>query len=257
MSSANDPQFGTVNILRPYDGWNIDYQGVVASTPIMFAAGGASLDALAGTPGYDPNLIKGTSVPMGVRCLFWLPNVRGLEGADNAVYEYRLVWRMRNLADYRRSRGTYHFPRSSQGVGTPPLVVKPSAVECLIYNQAEPALNFSGAADSHVRGQFLTTLTDSVYSVPPLVRVNDAPVPGVTEQGLAVSFGGTSFLLWDTYAKGDEVLVSVTRSTETVANWEFQDGEIDQFLRRIIQPNTVDATADPSVVGIYLMVGVT
>lgn len=253
----NDPQFGTVTVLRPYDGWNVDYQGVVASTPIMFAEGGAGLDELAGSPGYDPTLIRGTSIPMGARCLFWLPNVRGLDGADNAAYEYRLVWRMRNLADYRRARGAYHFPSASPGVGTPPLVVKPSAVECLIYNQEESALAFSGAADSHVRGQFLTTLTDAVYSVSPLVRVNGAPVPGVTEQGLAVAFGGTSFLLWDTYAKGDEVLVSITRSTDTVANWEFADGEIDQFLRRIIQPDTVDPTADPSAVGVYLMVGIT
>ena len=70
-----DAQFGIAKILRPYAGFEADYQGNQVSNAIALTERGIALDPLAGKPGYAPNLLRGLPVSLGARIVLWIPNV--------------------------------------------------------------------------------------------------------------------------------------------------------------------------------------
>lgn len=112
------PEYALADIVKPFAGFETKYQGLNTQTNPIAIPG--SLDAFAGTEGYDPNLLAGIPVPMGAKIYVWLPRYFPSEYAPSAPnYRYRFVWRLRSLseqvADKTRKRAS-HFGRLLKGV---------------------------------------------------------------------------------------------------------------------------------------------
>lgn len=253
---APDPQFSVARILRPYpeaasggSPSTADYQGQSVLKPILLTEGGKSADPLAGTPGYATNLVAGTHTPMGARCLFWLPVISTSPPAATEYYMYTIYWRLRNLEDYLRSKGQYHFPFNSEISN---LVVKPAAFQTIQYNQAEPtvvgdpgqanlkALQLNQDYPLTIDKSFMRTNTNTLA----IARV---------AQGSLISDNIPGYMIYECRAVGDEVLIGITRTDAAGANWDFDDGTgADRQI-----PLLFNNVNDPDkVLGAYLFVGI-
>lgn len=262
---SSDAQFGISRILRPFTDFETDYQGQpVATTPIMFTEGGVALDPQAGETGYASNLIKGLSVAYGQRVGIWFPLVAGVAGGvlpfSSYPYIYRLIWRQRNVFDFRQARIPYHFPQQVDGVpdGVNPRVVIPACVETITYSESpEPS---DGPATSNLRSDQDRIVAASLSR--PLVPGGGL---GIAQQGVfdpainPTTAGMPLFAFYDTNAKGDELLIACTRGAEpyptggsggTQTNWDFAGADLN-FSRMF---GDGFGQAYPAI-GIYINVG--
>lgn len=254
-----DAQFGNIRILRAYSGFESDYQGQPADTPIMVSEEGIPRDPLAERqePGYDPNLIRGLTVPLGARVLIWIPsNILYAAGDPPESFPYKWVfwWRYRNLADFRRDRQiTWHLPRQGLGVedttfpaGQRERTVIPAATQTVIYTQEEPTTPFTRVAQT----ARYEDINFGGFSIPnPLLP---GGVPGAIQQGIldpAVIAGSTrpAWQIHEIQALGDELMIGIFRDTNLEANWNFELN--DATLPIYLGSNT------PRNVGVYVTVG--
>lgn len=253
-----DAQFGCGQLLRPDPNFSTIYQGHTADTPILVAPGGQMLDELAGQPGYSPHLARGLSVPLGARLLLWLPIAFYQEiGFGNAQvpYRWRISWRMRNLADFRRARKTFHIAKQSAGdpstlaADLGPRVTLLAASDTALYQQAQPLTGSSSEVNLYNEG-IRPGMTPSGA-----LPIDAAGNRLVYEQGLfdpgAPPVGQTNisvrqprFETYEVQAMGDELILDVSRDRTVVLNWNFSAGQADNFLYSFF---TSSAEAGPYV----------
>jgi hypothetical protein len=253
-------------LLRPYEGFATQYQGQGGTIPILFSEvadpshslGGNPSDVLAlrGEEGYDPNLVRGLKVPLGARCLLWLPSLTiGDRGTER--YRWVLIWRLRNVRDYRLTddeRMPYHNPKGVPGVNDgndptdPERVVIAAAYETIWYSPSEP-----GAVDAHVvrSGRAVDLSYAAVDMQAPFLP---SGARGAIQQGILnpAVFADALLPLWGTYetvCKGDEVLLGLFRATST---WDFTSATEDQFISTLFQSSGAPIFPD---MGVYVFVG--
>lgn len=122
-TSTRTPEYSTAQIVKPFQGFESKYSGLLVSDNPIAIPG--DLDAMAGKPGYDPNLLKGIPVPLGAKIYIWLPWFAPSTYGDTAAssYRYKLVWRLRSLADQvadADKKLSAHFGRLLPGVAQAP-----------------------------------------------------------------------------------------------------------------------------------------
>lgn len=230
-----DARFSKAFILRPYVDFEDDYQGDPAARPVMFSEQQKALDDQAGEPGYDPNLVRGLTVPVGARCLIWLPTTKWFiddDGGGDRPYQWNVAWRMRNVFDYRKDRKRYHYPKQSagfpyQGDGSARVVI-PAAVQSIVYN--DPAPTDAQATAFHKEFTEVIQMWADGRSFRPYVP---GKKEGVVEQGVvAINPGKTnavpSYALHEVQGSGDELLIAARRDISEVDNWDF-DGVDENF----------------------------
>jgi hypothetical protein len=223
-----DARFSKSFILRPYVDFEDDYQGQSAARPIMFSEQQEPRDDQAGQPGYDPDLVRGLPVPLGARCLIWLPT---RQVSEMPAYQWNIVWRLRNVFDYRKFRKRYHYPKQSAGFpylgdGSPRVVI-PAAVQSIVYNDPNPTCT-NGVAFNKMHFD-IVEMCVSGFSVRPFVPGGGE---GVVQQGvIAINAGKTN--AWPTYAlhevqaAGDELLIAARRDVSGAPNWDFAPAAVD------------------------------
>lgn len=273
-----DPQFGVVSTLRPQANFATQYQGVAANTLIMFTQTQPSGDSpprdpLAGQRNYDEDLIRGLPCCIGQRVLLWLPKFGSVtvDGVSD-VYAWRLIWRLRNLSDQNLSpnRPPAHVPLDRTGerdtTGAPTnqgRVIIPAATETVVYDQTEPATLLTNVVQ-HARVEDVAMLGDEPWTgatetvlAPIIPAVSGAgTVTGVIQQGIldpaayAPKATKYSFGIYETRAKGDELLIGLWRVNQIAlsGNWNFGPGAIDAPVSE-----TLNSSVD---LGVYALLGV-
>jgi hypothetical protein len=219
-----DGQWTMCRFLKPFPNFERVYQGADGSQPIAFP-GTLDLFAQQGVQGYDPNLLAGITVPLGSRVTIWIPQtIAGY--AVNANYQYQILWRFRNVRDYRAGQAqgqvssvqtysSYHLKTSALGqpefVQNPPSALQsrfflPGATRTVAFEETEP----SGGASSilNLRGELLNPTLDPVW-VQPLTPAGNL---AVWQQGTYVgsshaNTGGPSWMTFTTDAEGDEMAI--------------------------------------------------
>jgi hypothetical protein len=254
-----DAQFGVIKTLRPYVDFETDYQGTISTRPIQVTeviegTGGEPRDAqaIAGTPGYDPNLVRGLKVPMGARVMIYLPKFT----PDNAVsgsntelrYEWLIEWRFRNVFDFRTQRTPFHHPKQSAGFpdtssGTSePRIVIPASAQTSVYVGPEPT-TAGGVVVQNARQEFISSGGPSVTGGFNLPFLPGGVLLGSIQQGLS-NPGALGIGEWarpsfyqtiETQAAADELVLSLRRQDTpegTVTNWDFSQnpGRIDRLV---------------------------
>jgi hypothetical protein len=253
-----DAQFTTTRLLRPHEDFVATYNGQNANIPIMFTEGGVERDpnAEAGVTGYDANLVAGAEVPLGSRVLLWFPMMTAppLPGQPEPAngYTWALVWRLRNLFDYRQNRKPWHIP--TQEVGPTNQVIIPASDHIITYVQAEPA-----AIDTRSRGNvhaqnvgapfYNQWLRATGITLPLLSDGNQ----GVIAQGQAWQIGVNVNVSWPSFfpfmitALGDELLVFLFRARADGDDWAIQAGGVDELVYANLEDNPNN--------GVYLLSG--
>ena len=128
-------QLGVTRVLRPYRRFERDYDrvggpgAVPGNYPIAFSApenpeaiadGVADIyaydqQAREGVVGYSPYLCSMASVPIGSDCLIYIPVVPSKSSVSAFVYVWRIMWRLRNMGDFRRKGMPYSVPKEAFG----------------------------------------------------------------------------------------------------------------------------------------------
>jgi hypothetical protein len=261
-----DAQFGIARILRPYDNFENDYEGVACTTPIQFTEAGRALDQLAGTAGYAGNLVRGLAVPLGSRLLIYVPGV-SVAAAGTPPYNWIFIWRLRGMADHRRARGPYHIAKQSAGVpdttggGSSPRVVRPSCAHAIVYNNAKPA-NTNGRVVQDLQVEDIAARPVALSMLLPDMRpLIPGGARGAYQQGLldpnpvAPGAGVLAevplYEMFDLQATGDELLIGCYRDTiPDHATWEFAD--YDRSISNFFGNGTGATYPD---IGVYVMMG--
>jgi hypothetical protein len=261
--AANDAQFGIVKVLKPFPNFEDVYQGKDRSTPIAFPG---TLDAQANRPGYAPNLLAGTPVPLGARVVLWIP-VCIAEPVVQDV-DYFFIWRLRNIRDFRdpgpnSQRAPFHFPRQSPGAPDStipaPRFVLPASCQQLVFDPVFPASDLPAVSVS--KRNWLRIGNGSAGSVDALTP---SGVPGIVQQGvLDPAFGPQAagdplFVPYSTYAQGDELIIfAMPQPAPPGAMYNFDLAAADFPFSNVYGKGGTGAATHPSYpdVGIYLMVG--
>jgi hypothetical protein len=274
VAVLNDPQFSLTAILRPYAGFDAQtggiecYQGVNGLTPIMFTEGGVVFDPQAGSPGYSKRLLKGLTVPYGARIVIWLP--AQLPSANAFPYNWNVIWRQRNVFDYRVQRIAFHYPKQGVGVADPTVgdqpsarVVIPACSHSIVATDPNPAS--SGALSQVLSESFQPRFPGGGLPLAPQVSGIVPPDPmAVISQGLFPNLGSPitfepTFLPIELQALGDELLLQVSKPFANGV-WDFTGGDlVFSFLfGTAIQPNAGGLpTGGPFLdLGVYVNVGV-
>jgi hypothetical protein len=275
----NDPQFGLTAILRPYTGFDSQVPGLVGAyqgtngngTPIMFTEGGVPFDVLAGSPGYSKRLLKGLSVPFGARVSIWFPQVL----VNNLNYDWHILWRQRNVFDYRAARLAFHYPKQGLGVPDttvgdqpPERVIIPAALHTILINNTDYSSKAVG--QTRIQGEVFRSTDFGGIGQPlaPQVPGIVAPDPmAIIQQGLlpAPTGYGPLYQTLELQALGDEMLIGATKTVNPLAvgvsaNWDFTDISNDlyfSFLFGTAPPNAFGLTGGPFPdIGVYVNVGV-
>jgi hypothetical protein len=257
---AADAQFTNARVLKPFAGFEEVYQGESHAIPIAFPG---TLDAQAGDDGMAPNLLAGAPIPFGSRVLVWIPVA--VFAPNVSFYEYRFVWRLRNVRDFRTQRTAFHFPRQSPGAPdstvppAQPRFVIPAASDVVIYEQAEPAAGSFLPGVMRVLNQAYR-IGDGGGAGDPFLPPGSPAATGIYQQGVldpatagAQSAGDPIFQpLWMD-AAGDELIVLVTPQ-DTTGNWDFTNVAEDLPFSNIYGDGN-GAHAIFRDVGIYLFTG--
>jgi len=281
-----DAQFGTSKILRPYAGFEADYQGEAANIPIVCSeviegTGGAPLDGFAGRAGYASNLIRGLSVPFGSRVLIWIPNIDyapSLTPQVQVKYQWNIQWRLRNVFDYRQQRIPFQFPKQGDGVpdtttGSPvSQVVIPASSQSVIYTVPDNTADLYEAASQTARNEAYRfgSLELSQPLLPGTTGVSPPGDRGAFQQGLLdpATFPGTSgkafrpmYGVLELQAAGNELVISLNRSVEAPATgtWDFSQAGLGVDANVGIQLG-LGYTVPPAVgpfqdIGVYVHYG--
>jgi hypothetical protein len=278
-----DAQAGLVATLRPYQNFESVYQGFPGSIPIMFTVGGQILDGQAGKPDYSPFLLAGLPTPIGARVALWLP-YSGDPSAGGSllaeVYNWTLVWRIRNVADFRQTRTAFHYPKQGPGASNSvgpdagPRFVIPAMYQSIVFSDPGPRRVGTAAGGPGVfMESACSRLTADHFQPPRLLdtldfgRYNRPVLPsgatGVFEQGLVDSslasgdVGLPAFLAVDVTAMGDDMLLACTKdatSGNASATWNFNSANADLPFSRIFgQGGTVPSVTPLTDIGIYVM----
>ncbi len=219
-----DGQWTMARFLRPFPNFERTYQGKDGTIPIAFP-GDLDLFARERAPGYDPNLIGAITVPYGAQLKIWIPQT--IAGTDvNALYQYQILWRLRNVKDFRigqaqgqvspvQTYASYHLATSGFGqpevAGAQPNTPNaryflPGASRTLVFPQTEPTVGAPGVV--HLTSELIQPTIDPVW-VQPLTPAGN---PGVWQQGVYVGSshtnpGGPSYLSFTCDAAGDEMSI--------------------------------------------------
>jgi hypothetical protein len=232
------PDITRARVLRPYQDFETQYEGQVATVPVSFYEVSSDpddtmvvRDDLAGVEGYDPNLERYVRVPFGSRVTVWIPYCALYDGKEAVVetnYLYTFHWRIRNqqaflreLQQGKEARG-YHMDRRN-GYDDPFYVEQlryalPGATNTVIVEQNEAAGNLQQTQHVRrerliVRGAYadtapLSILPDAARGVREQGVYNLANVPG-TPRDLALS---ELYFAVNFDALGDELLIQATRA---------------------------------------------
>ena len=283
-----DAQFSVARILRPYAGFEADYQGVtvdrqIMCTEVLTGTGGEPLDdqARISRTGYDPALVRGLKVPMGARVLIWLPKILPNNSLVNPNpqlrYKWTLQWRMRNVFDFRQTRTPFHYPK--QGLGFPDSssgvpqsrVVIPAANQTTVYVQSEPTVA-SATVAQNARVEDITTggiYPGAVGGLPLIPGGGDGTIEqGILDPALAgigVLAKPSLYQLIETQAGGDELLVGLWRDDDegnNVPTWDFGQ-PVTEFDTNVAILLGVGSTTASGLqiqgpfpdIGVYVMVG--
>jgi hypothetical protein len=280
------PQFSVVKVLRPFANFEALYQGVTADrqimcTEVLKGSGGEPRDDLAirGTPGIDPNLVRGLAVPLGTRVVLWLPKIVPVVNpvGDTPIrYRWSIQWRLRNPFDYRNKRQPYHFPKQGEGVpdtsvpfaGTRTVI--PACNQTIVYTEPEPT-SVTGTVAQNMRIEDVTTggeyppsfITQGLPLMPP---IGAGPTGiGAIQQGLAdpATAGDgvalAAFYQWhEIAAVGDELLIGLWRTNPgTQPNWNFSGlSAIDEPVKAFLGQGPGFGEPRPDV-GVLAFWGVT
>lgn len=256
-----DPQFGIARLLRPFAGFETAYDGqTTIAHPIMFTEGGEALDPQAGQEGYSPNLLKGLSTAIGQRVQIWLPRIFGGTSPNIYPYRYEFTWRMRTVFDNAQERIPFHLRKQGAGIiDGGARVIIPAAVQTVVYPESpEPAFASTSVPNANLRSERVR------------VEVNEWSLPFIEPTG--ANFGhyqqglyppafdpliayAPLFGVYDMHALGDELLIGVTRATDSLAggapvpNWTFASTDLN-FSR--LFGSALGTFED---IGIYVLVG--
>ncbi len=258
-----DSQFGLLQVLRPVDDFETVYQARPAGIPIAFPGG---LDDEAGDPLVADNLQKGLSVPMGAEVLLWVPFCAAYDGVttQTELYEYQVIWRIRNIRDFRTARKPYHFP--VQAAGVPDTSVVPAESRSII-----PAADWSAARQAPpVAPTEIGTTQAQYYSdrlVPRAGGITSSPLDAsgsatALTQGLfdpAVETGVADDPIFVPMylgrAAGDEMIILARRVNEGAGPWDFASASDLDFPFSNVYGTRDGARTPREHVGIYVMTG--
>jgi hypothetical protein len=255
-----DAQFGVVRIMRPYSGFEEVYQGTPAGEPIYLFPGGKNIDPIAeqDTPGYDPLLARGLPVPVGARLLLDIPNVYFTTHAEPVGYVYALIWRKRNVFDFRQLRNPFHFPRdqgaddTTAPIGRQRRVPLPASYNTITYIQTEPVVPLDRAV-SNIRSEDLRAGTTPL-ALPKLSGGRTQPIQqGILNPSTVADANQPGFTAHEVQALGDEVIIAVYRPTGVLEdNWDFGNGETDFRFSQFYGTGTGEELPN---IGVHVMPG--
>lgn len=240
-----DAQFGVPKVLKPYPGFEADYQGESGNKPIAIPG---ILDADAGKAGFDQFLLAGSPVPFGSKLMIWIPTLRGTAQGTVQNYRYQVIFRLRNIRDFKENKVAYHFPKSSPGENGEFIV--PACQQTIIYEGPEPTS--SGVSSTSDAKHKATSETYSFTSI-----VGSAPyAPGSGKQDAAYQQGlgnnqDVTFNDIQMDCEGDEIIILVTKGS---SSWNFATGGSDDGFARFFG-NQAGAGKPISAAGIYVFSG--
>lgn len=254
-----DAQFSAAKIIKPFRDFEQVYQGQRVDTPIAIPG---NLDPLAGKPGFDSNLLAGVPVPLGSKLILWMPTIYiqlGASQLEDIQYQYRIVWRLRNLQDFALTRAAYHFPRQSPGVSSQYVV--PSAGHSILWEQT-PVVGPSGTPRFQTKTEFHSQSVMESISFPSTV-VKPPLVPsgaqgsfqqGIGTGGLLGSNQTVSYNAVQFDVVGDEFMVLVTRKPRINSDETWDFGDTDSGFSAFF--GTANGMRQPiKDLGIYVMTG--
>lgn len=263
---AADAQFSVARVLKPFDGFEAQYQGQNYDLPIA-CPGGADSQTTNGINGFAPNLMRGTAVPLGARLLVWIPVAITAGGGGGTIiqsYSYSFVWRLRNVRDFRQDRRPYHYPRQSPGapdssVAQPRFVI-PAAIDTVIYEQSEPVGLYGTRAVQRAYEQTYEVAFGFENGTEVILPDGSRGIfqQGVLDPGFAGALGAGAAMftpLWMD-AAGDELIVLARRTNRPDPDngWDFTQATQDLPFSDIY--GTGNGIHDPYPdVGIYIFTG--
>jgi hypothetical protein len=243
-----DAQFGIARVLRPFAGFEDVYQGQPGNVPIAIPG---DLDVDAGKEGFNPNLIRGQAVPFGSKITLWIPTILSTIQGQPIPYAYQVIWRLRNLRDFRANRSAYHFPR--QEIAEDNEFVIPSAKKVILFEGPNALQEDSNTArQSQTSASFEALQMNTNLETPPLTPSGSN---AAIQQGLGADAAPqetSSYNAIQMDAEGDEMIILVTIRTSTTRDWDFGIGGDDNNFSRFYGSGSGKTFRD---LGIYVFTG--
>lgn len=254
-----DAQFSAAKVFKPFRDFERVYEGQSVDTPIAIPG---TLDILAGKTGFDPNLLSGIPVPLGSKLILWMPTIfrQVSDSLEDVPYQYRIVWRMRNLQDFSLTRAAYHFPKQSLGVGSQYVV--PSANHGILWEGLPSTVPTSGGSTAPSKTEsFSQSVVEnfvfvSTVTKPPLVATgaSGAFQQGIGSGGVLGSNTSVSYNAVQLDVVGDEFMILVTRKPRLNGDDTWNFGDTDSGFSAFF--GTANETREPiKDLGIYVMTG--
>lgn len=256
-----DSQFSVAHPYRPFEGFETVYQGQPVDIPIAIPG---TLDRDAGNTGFDPNLLAGIPLPFGSKLTLWFPTIFNVAGQFITIqpYRYSIVWRLRNLRDFRVNRAAYHFPQQSFGENNQ--FVIPAAAEGMMFEQdpmtspaAQPPALFDTKRSATHEFAIEEVEFRSAVPVPPLTPAGNT---GAFQQGLAAANVGSNnsvtFNQVQFDALGDEFMILITRNVGGALSetWDFTSNTQDAGLSRFFGTDN-GSRGVIQAMGVYVLTG--
>ncbi len=267
------PMITMARILRPYNGFEVQYSGQSGLRPISFyettndpnnVDGVLVHDELVGQPGYQSTLERFVPTPFGSRMSAWIPYVFYSDGEEFTVvpYVYTFNWRLRNVPDtgVGRKKG-YHTQRlAGHRVGGADQYAIPVAVNSVIVEQTESA----GQLNQYQNLRRERIVVQGTPSDVPYRSILPDGNLGTLQQGIVnydvlseAAALTSSYLRVDFDAAGDELLIQANRADAfggLTGNWTFDEEDAGfSFIYGVNAGGTAQVV--PAGVGIYLFTG--
>lgn len=232
-----DPQMTVESLLRPQANFQSIYAGNGIESPLYWFPDGMPLDERAGQPGVDPTLVRGLQVTPGSTLQLWLPNLLWENSLSDPTsflgYQWFVVWRLRNILDFRLKGQPYHLSRVTGVTDTVPTpdearALIPAAYDTLVFNQ-QPAFSSTTPdaprAVGSIRAQELISNADKLRG--PLLDVGGtegAVQQGVLDPTVDATAKRPSWLRYELKVPAADEMLLGCRRTEGPANWTFTGG---------------------------------
>lgn len=228
-----DAQFGKVDVLLPYWGFEDVYQGQ-PGTRMIALPGGRDPRAAAGMVGYDPDLQLGYPVPRGARLSLGFPICMGHPGGIK-LYRYFIVFRDRCLHDQRtpvrgERRVPYHYAvegpgaRDTSVVGGAARWPIDARVHTIWYEQSEPLYPDFSTMNGYVEGLVPQQMFvgNALHADGSLARLQQ----GIYDPATHFTAREAPRQEYQCDAEGDEIILFVKKLAEdgSYPAWDF-DGE--------------------------------
>jgi len=244
------PEFGLYRVMRPFERFVSVYDGEAVVTPLMLSENGQARDKRAedGISGYDPNLVRGLTTPLGSRVIVLVPSLT-TNSLPAQPYLWQFIWRVRNVFDHRvtkdATRPPYHFAKQGQGVpdttgaNPGPRVVIQAAWQGVVYNQDEPTGECQHARQKLRAEDIFACATAGADPLMP-----DGST-GAIQQGVLPStvpeYRQPKYIPHEMQAIGDELLIAVTRDASANPLWDFAG--VDANLAELLGSSSPDLGA--------------